>query len=54
MPAEYAQSVLDEKQLSVSPRLEDDANRIATIKHYRSLIPLAQTARKPIFGPING
>ncbi len=30
-------------------RLEDDPHCIALLKHYRSLIPLGQEARKPIF-----
>ena len=48
MPAEYADSVLNEPP----PRSTDwskDSNQIAMVKHYRSLIPLAQDARKPIF-----
>ncbi len=49
MPAEYSRRVLDEEPSSdlVDPRR--DPNCIATVKHYRSLIPLAQSARKPIF-----
>ena len=27
----------------------DDPNCLATLKHYRSLMPMAQEARKPIF-----
>jgi len=30
-------------------RQEDDPYCLATIKHYRSLIPMAQEHRKPIF-----
>lgn len=30
-------------------RQEDDPYCLATIKHYRSLIPMAQECRKPIF-----
>ena len=49
MPAEYASSGLvpapDESTRSQS----EDRNEIAVIKHYRSLIPLGQEARKPIF-----
>ncbi len=29
--------------------METDGNRIATVKHFRSLIPLGREARKPIF-----
>lgn len=48
IPQEYARSVLGQP---TSPDIEpgDDPNRIATLKHYRSLIPLGQDARKPIF-----
>ena len=49
MPEEYARSGLglppDE---SARPPVAD-RNQIAVIKHYRSLIPLGQEARKPIF-----
>lgn len=34
---------------SPSPSLEDDANCLARIRHYRSLMPLAQAAHKPMF-----
>jgi cellulose biosynthesis protein BcsQ len=49
IPAEYATSVLGgaEPQGRLEP--EHDPNRIATLKHYRSLVPLGQDARKPIF-----
>ena len=48
MPAEYAENVAgaisqDDADWS------DDPNQIAMVKHYRSLVPLAQDARKPIF-----
>ena len=49
MPAEYARSVLEESPADVAPNAESDENCIATIKHYRSLVPLGQDARKPIF-----
>lgn len=48
MPEEYADSILN----APPPRSTDwskDPNQIAMVKHYRSLIPLAQDARKPIF-----
>jgi cellulose biosynthesis protein BcsQ len=48
IPEEYAKSVLDvASPAETTPDL--DPNRIATLKHYRSLIPLGQDARKPIF-----
>lgn len=49
IPAEYSESVLGRPFPSAAVALESDPNRIATVKHYRSLIPLAQDARKPIF-----
>jgi len=48
IPEEYARSVLGETSpLETEP--DADPNRIATLKHFRSLIPLGQDARKPIF-----
>jgi cellulose biosynthesis protein BcsQ len=46
IPVEYAQSVLGSAPASVNG---EDPNRIALLKDYRSLIPMAQEARKPIF-----
>ncbi len=48
MPGEYARSILSDNSTE-QPQWSEDSNRIATVKHYRSLIPLAQDARKPIF-----
>lgn len=31
------------------PSLKTDPNRLGSLKHYRSLMPMAQDARKPIF-----
>lgn len=42
----YRESVLDESPSSVQI---PDANQIHRIKHYRSLMPLAMEARKPMF-----
>ena len=49
MPAEYSRSVLNEKAPAAPLDPEADEHCIASVKHYRSLIPLAQDARKPIF-----
>ncbi len=49
MPSEYARNVLGEASGSDSLQPEADENCVATVKHYRSLIPLGQDARKPIF-----
>ncbi len=32
-----------------APRIDDDPNCLAQLKHYRSLLPMAQDARKPVF-----
>jgi cellulose biosynthesis protein BcsQ len=47
IPAVYRESVLNEPAKNI--RLEDDPLCLATIKHYRSLIPMAQEYRKPVF-----
>jgi hypothetical protein len=49
IPAEYRRSLLHESNPLEGLRPSDDPNCIATLKHYRSLVPLAQEARKPIF-----
>lgn len=48
IPNAYSNFVLDET-LSHSPFIDDDSNCLATLKHFRSLMPLAQEARKPMF-----
>ncbi len=47
IPEVYRRSVLDEDS-NVNGRLEEN-HCLATVKHYRSLIPMAQEHRKPIF-----
>ncbi len=47
IPTEYHQAILDEKNSNVS--LDNDTACLARLKHYRSLMPLAQEARKPMF-----
>ncbi len=48
MPAVYLKSVLDQPDAPV-PTLETDPNCIDKLKDYRSLMPLAQEVRKPMF-----
>lgn len=48
IPEVYREFVLNEV-ISAKIRQEDDPYCLATIKHYRSLIPMAQEHRKPIF-----
>lgn len=48
IPGVYAVEVMAETSNS-GIRLEDDPHCIALLKHYRSLIPMGQEARKPVF-----
>jgi len=48
IPTVYRESVLNEA-IDGQIRQENDPYCLATIKHYRSLIPMAQEHRKPIF-----
>lgn len=48
VPAEYRRSVLGEAD-PVPLRVEDDSNCLGLVKHYQSLVPMAQEARKPVF-----
>ncbi len=45
-PQEYRTAVLDENEGQPD---EPDTNRLALLKHYRSLMPMAMEARKPVF-----
>lgn len=47
MPEEYARSVLE--QDTDIERVADDPHCLATLRNYRSLMPLSQDARKPMF-----
>ncbi|MBU4318053.1 MAG: AAA family ATPase [Proteobacteria bacterium] len=47
MPNMYRTHVLEEAESGYSP--ETDPYCLATIKHFRSLVPMAMEARKPIF-----
>ena len=48
IPGEYRRSVLSDSS-SGPVDVAQDPNCLATLKHYRSLMPLAQEARKPMF-----
>ncbi|MCI0666623.1 MAG: AAA family ATPase [Methylococcaceae bacterium] len=48
VPRVYRVSVLDEKNANPVD-VDKDTYCLATLKHYRSLMPLAQEARKPMF-----
>lgn len=49
MPESYAKFLLSKEQGSFVDKPENDEHCLATVKHYRSLVPMAQEARKPIF-----
>ncbi len=49
IPNVYSQSVLNAGPKKGSPTIEQDSNRLALLKHYRSLMPMAMEVRKPIF-----
>lgn len=49
IPSVYHEAVLDEPGTSVNLATAEDPECLATLKHYRSLMPLAQEARKPMF-----
>ena len=49
MPEEYARSLLDRKSGPFPEKPAEDEYCLATVKHYRSLVPMAQEHRKPIF-----
>jgi chromosome partitioning protein len=48
IPGEYYQAVL-ESDVPLGTSVTNDPNCLATLKNYRSLMPLAQEARKPMF-----
>lgn len=49
IPATYRESVLNEQTPQAGVIIDRDPYCLATLKHYRSLMPLAQEARKPMF-----
>lgn len=48
IPGVYRKAVLDETCLAV-PRLAEDLHCLSMLRHNRSLMPMAQEARKPMF-----
>jgi cellulose biosynthesis protein BcsQ len=49
IPPVYRTAVLGETTAGSVPEVEDDPNCLAQLKHYRSLMPLAMEAHKPMF-----
>lgn len=49
IPGVYREAVLQETSTDTPTTVSEDAHCLASLKHYRSLMPLAQEARKPMF-----
>ena len=49
IPPVYRTAVLGKPTAGVVPKVENDSNCLAQLKHYRSLMPLAMEAHKPMF-----
>lgn len=49
MPAEYRSSLSLPESPKVFSSVKDDPECLALLRHYKSLIPMAQEARKPVF-----
>ena len=49
IPGVYREWVLDEDAARSPLKVAEDQHCVAALKHYRSLMPLAQEARKPMF-----
>ncbi len=49
MPEAYQRYLLEQRAAAYPREPASDPNCLATLKHFRSLIPMAQEARKPIF-----
>ena len=49
IPEEYAENLLENSKGPYPPSPDHDRYSLAMVKHYRSLVPLSQEARKPIF-----
>jgi cellulose biosynthesis protein BcsQ len=48
IPLDYRTHILEQTQSAV-PKVENDEYALALLRHYKSLIPIAQEVRKPIF-----
>jgi len=49
VPAEYRRSVLGLPDVGPVPPVLHDPECLAMVKHFRSLMPMAQEARRPVF-----
>jgi cellulose biosynthesis protein BcsQ len=49
IPVEYAKAVKESSRANAAISTDRDQSCLASLKHYRSLVPMAQESRKPIF-----
>lgn len=49
IPEVYRRAVLEERVVADPVAVERDPHALATLRHYRSLMPMAHEARKPVF-----
>ncbi len=49
IPNEYRKSILQSSEGTNTSSLDQDPHSLTTIRHYRSLVPMSQESRKPIF-----
>lgn len=49
IPGEYRQHLLQEPAQEAVPDIKNDPDCLAMLRHYKSLIPFSQEARKPVF-----
>ncbi len=49
IPTVFHKEVLGETEVNIPPDIDSDPSCIASVKHFSSLVPLAQQARKPLF-----
>ncbi len=49
MPKEYAENLLGQNEGPFPASPGEDGHCLATVRHYRSLVPMGQESRKPIF-----
>lgn len=49
IPTEYRDSLSIDYQIDDLPNVQDDPKCLAMLRHYKSLMPMAQEVRKPVF-----
>lgn len=49
IPFDYRKYIKNDDSENNIPKIEDDPYALALLRHYKSIIPIAQEARKPIF-----